>query len=358
MRDLMKVKLKKLHEQVIVITGATSGIGLATARMAAQRGARLVLAGRSADALLELVKEITMQGGEAVNVVADVAKEDDVHEIARVAEEEFGGFDTWVNNAGTGMYGKVEETHVGDMRKLFETNFWGLVYGSLEAVRQLRQNGGTLINVGSTESDRAVALQGIYAASKHAVKAFTDALRMELEEEDAPVSVTLIKPGAIDTPFLLNAKNYLKTAPQHVPPVYAPEAVARTILHCAETPVRDVYVGAGGKLNAMIGYYTPRIADKFMESVAISATESDKAPRPREQNGLDRPSQHLAERGNYAGHVSRSSAYTQMSLHPVITTAVVGVGLALGALLTSGGNGRRPESEHPASTSELRGVRS
>ncbi len=248
----MAVKLKKLDEQVMVITGASSGIGLSTARIAAKQGARLVLAARSENALRQLTDEIKGQGGEAVYVVADVGKREDVQAIARKAQEAFGGFDTWVNNAGIGMYGKLEEVAIEDMRKLFETNLWGLIYGSLEAVKHLKRRGGALINVGSTESDRALPLQGAYAASKHAVKGFTDALRMELEHEDAPVSVTLVKPGAIDTPFPINAKNYLEREPQHVPPVYAPEVVADAILHCAEMPVRDVFAGGGGKGNAAL----------------------------------------------------------------------------------------------------------
>src|SRR4051812_29565709 len=128
----MAVKLKKVREQVIVITGASSGIGLCTARMAAERGARVVLAARSGESLRELAQEIASVGGLAATVVADVSRQEDVREIARVAQEKFGGFDTWINNAGTGMYGKIEEIDVGDMRKLFETNFWGVVYGSLE----------------------------------------------------------------------------------------------------------------------------------------------------------------------------------------------------------------------------------
>ncbi|MBA3345797.1 MAG: DUF892 family protein [Gemmatimonadales bacterium] len=333
----MTVQLKPLHEQTIVITGASSGIGLATARMAARRGARVVLAARSEDALRQLVREITQQGGEAVSVVADVQRQDDVAGIARAAHQAFGGFDTWVNNAGVGMYGKLEQLPTEDMRRLFDTNLWGLIYGSLEALKHLKSRGGALINVGSTVSERAVPLQGIYAASKHAVKGFTDALRMELHDEDAPVSVTLVKPGAIDTPFPLNAKNFLPSEPQHVPPVYAPDAVALAILHCAENPVRDVFVGAGGKGNAALGYYAPRLADKYLERTVISGTMSGRPPRPRDQNALDRPSEHLAERGDYPGHVARSSAYTQATLHPVLASAaLVGAGLALRALLRDG----------------------
>ncbi|MDQ3255217.1 MAG: SDR family oxidoreductase, partial [Acidobacteriota bacterium] len=237
----MDVKLKKLNEQIIVITGASSGIGLSTARMAAKRGARLVLAARSGNALRQLTDELTRDGGKAVSVVADVSRQEDVAAIARKAQEAFGGFDTWVNNAGIGMYGKLEDVAIEDMRRLYETNVWGLIYGSLEAVKHLKRRGGALINVGSTVSERAIPLQGIYSSSKHAVKGFTDALRMELEHDGAPISVSLVKPGAIDTPFTTNAKNYLDREPHHVPPVYAPEVVAEAILHCAETPVRDVF---------------------------------------------------------------------------------------------------------------------
>ncbi|MDQ3649904.1 MAG: SDR family oxidoreductase [Acidobacteriota bacterium] len=338
----MDVKLKKLNEQIIVITGASSGIGLSTARMAAKQGVRLVLAARSGNALRQLTDEITRDGGKAVSVVADVSRQEDVAAIARKAQEAFGGFDTWVNNAGIGMYGKLEDVAIEDMRRLYETNVWGLIYGSLEAVKHLKRRGGALINVGSTVSERAIPLQGIYSSSKHAVKGFTDALRMELEYDGAPVSVSLVKPGAIDTPFTTNAKNYLDREPHHVPPVYAPEVVAEAILHCAETPVRDVFAGGGGKGNAVIGQYAPRLADKYMESSVISGTKSDRPPRPREQNALERPSEHLAERGNYEGHVAKTSLYTRASLHPVLTGAVlVGAGLAIAALVRAPQNGAR-----------------
>ena len=156
------------------------------------------------------------------------------------------------------------------MRRLFETNFWGIVYGSLEAARNLKQHGGAIINISSTLSDRAIPMQGMYSASKHALKGFTDALRMELEEERAPVSITLIKPGAIDTPYSKHAKNYMEVEPKNPAPVYAPETVARAILHCAENPERDVFVGAGGKGISLLGRFAPRMADKIMERTIVT----------------------------------------------------------------------------------------
>jgi short-subunit dehydrogenase len=323
----MGITLKKLDDQVMVITGASSGIGLTTARMAASRGARLVLAARSEGALAQLTREIKRAGGQAVYVVADVSNQADVQRIARTALDEYGWFDTWVNNASAGIYGTLEQTPIEDMRALFETNFWGVVYGSLEAVKHLKVKGGALINIGSVESDRVVRLQGVYATSKHAVKGWTDALRLDLEAEDAPVSVTLIKPSAINTPFPMNGKNFLDKAPTLPPPVYAPETVARAILHCAQTPTRDLIVGAGGKQLSMLGYYAPRLTDLVMQTATFGRTQTHERPaRPREQNALDRPSDRLQERGDYEGHVFETSLYTQATMHPVRATA-----LALGA---------------------------
>jgi len=325
----MAVRLKNLDEQVIVITGATSGIGLVTSRMAAKRGAKLVLAARNEDALRTLTDEINTSGGNAVYIAADVGKEDDVKKIAAQALSQFGTFDTWVNNAGVSIYGKLEEILNADSRQLFETNFWGVVYGSLTAVRTLKISGGAVINVGSTLSDRSIPLQGMYCASKHAVKGFTDALRMELESENAPVSVTLIKPAAIDTPYKEHAKNYLDVEPQNPAPVYAPETVAETILHCAENPTRDVFVGAGGKALSLLGKFAPRTADKIMEATMIDMQKTDKPTNGESNDGLyDYSDLTLNERGGYEGHVANSSIYTKASLHPFITGAVFALGAA------------------------------
>jgi short-subunit dehydrogenase len=338
----MKIKLKPLKEQVVVITGASSGIGLVTARLAAKRGAAVVLAARSSEALQKLEEEIVQACGRAAHVVADVSRPEDVARIARVAQERFGGFDTWVNNAGVSIYGRIDEVPVEDMRRLFDTNFWGLIHGSLEAARHLEAKGGAIIQVGSVVGDRAVPLQGIYSASKHAVKGFTDAFRMELEREGAPISVTLVKPAAIDTPYAKHAKNYLESEPQHAPPVYAPEVVAETILHCAQHPVRDIFAGGGARQIQAMSYHAPRFTDYRMERSFYDQTMSDRPARPREENGLEQPSGALEERGDYGGHVAKSSLYTQAALHPVVTSAVlVGAGVAVAAALMDRGNGSR-----------------
>ena len=327
----MAVQLKNLNEQVIVLTGATSGIGLVTARMAAERGAKLVLAARNEETLKQLTDEINRSGGEAVYVTADVGSEGDVKKIAAEALNKFGNFDTWINNAGISIYGKLEDVPIEDFRQLFETNFWGVVYGSLVAARNLQLNGGAIINVGSTLSDRAIPLQGMYCASKHAVKGFTDALRMELEGDQLPISVTLIKPAAIDTPYKEHARNYLSTEPENPPPVYAPDTVAEAILYCAENPVRDLFVGGAAKAHSLMGKYAPRLTDKVMSATYLGQTRSSEPAKPHTQESLyESKDSSLNERGTYDGHVAESSIYTKASLHPIAAGAGA-AGLALAA---------------------------
>ena len=331
----MSVRLKKLSEQVMVITGASSGIGLATARSAARRGARLVLAARNGEALRQITDEINAAGGEATYVVADVGDAGEVERIGDEAVRRFGRIDTWVNNAGVSIYGRVLDVSLEDHRRLFETNYWGVVHGSAVACRHLRAGGGgALINVGSVLSDRAIPIQGTYCASKHAVKGYTDALRMELEEEGAPISVTLIKPSAIDTPYRQHAKNYLSVEPMNPPPVYAPEPVAEAILHSAEHPQRDVYVGGGGKFLSTLGENAPRLTDRVMEASMFGLQRSDEPSPPGRPDSLHAPSQDGRERGGYPGHVAESSLYTKAALHPVLAGALLfGAGLALSAWL-------------------------
>jgi short-subunit dehydrogenase len=325
----MDIKLKDLKDQVIVITGASSGIGLVTARMAAKRGARVVLNARNEEALRRVTKEINADGGEAIHIAGDVGRLDDVQHIADQAIRHFGGFDTWVNNAGVSIYGPVLDQTLRDQRRLFDTNYWGVVHGSIVACNHLRSRGGALINIGSVLSDVAIPVQGTYCATKHAVKGYTDALRLELEEEGAPISVTLIKPSAIDTPYTKHAKNLMPVEPQNPPPVYAPETVAEAILHCAENPERDLYVGGGGKLLAEAGRMAPRLTDKVMEAAMFDVQKSDR-PRPIDRrDNLHAPAKDGEERGGYPGHVAESSVYTKASLHPLITGSLIaGLGLA------------------------------
>ncbi|HET6578747.1 MAG TPA: SDR family oxidoreductase [Gemmatimonadales bacterium] len=327
----MRVKLKPLNEQVIVITGASSGIGLATARLAAGMGARLVLTSRDAVDLEQAVERIRADGGDATYVTGDVADLDAMKRVAATAVREFGTIDTWVNNAGVSIYGRLEEVGLMDARRLFETNYWGVVHGTLAALPHLRARGGALINLGSILSDTGYPLQGHYTASKHAVKGFTDSLRLELEQEGAPVSVTLIQPAAIDTPYPEHAKSYLGVEPTHVPPVYAPEVVARAILRSAEHPERNVLVGGGAKLFNTVERYAPRLGDRFKEATAFAGQRTDRPVGEHDTLFGPRPGD-SRERGRYEGHVMQTSAYTRARLYrgqTLLGLAIAGAAVVL-----------------------------
>lgn len=337
----MPGRFKPVKDQVIVITGASSGIGLATARAAARRGACVVLSARDEPDLQRAVDEIQAEGGNAAYHVGDVADLGALEALAEWTSREFGEIDTWVNNAGVSVYGRIDEVPLEDARRLFETNYWGTVHGSLVALAHFRQRRSerkaSLINVGSVLSETGYPLQGHYAASKHAVKGFTDSLRLEVEEAGLPVNITLIMPAAIDTPYPEHARNYLSAEPQHQPPVYAPEVVANAILACAQSAHRNLRVGASAKVFTVLEKTVPGLADRFKQT-AFDAQHSSRPPRDTDTLYAPRAGDARVD-GRQPGHIRQSSLYTTAALHPIaslIGAAAIGVGIA--AVLRAGGD--------------------
>jgi short-subunit dehydrogenase len=332
----MSVSLRPLNDQAIVITGASSGIGLATAKMAARGGARLVLNARNEDALADIVHELTSQGCEATYVVGDVAFRGDMEKLAQAAVDRFGRIDTWVNNAGLSIYGRLQDVNEEDHRRLFDINFWGVVNGSLAALPYLKRQGGALINVGSEVSDIAIPVQAMYSVTKHAVKGFTDALRMELKEEGAPVSVTLVKPASIDTPFTRHAKNYMGKEPTLPAPVYHPDVPAKAILYAAQHPSRDMYAGGASKLFSIMNRIAPHAVD-WVNAHFMSKEQLRDAPSSGTNGALYKP----GEDGEVRGDASRDrwvrgSAYTTAMTHPIAASLLlVAAGAAMAAAVNS-----------------------
>lgn len=278
----MKTRHRPLAEQVVAITGASSGIGLATAISAAHHGARVALIARSGDTLEDIAAALRDEGALVEPIVADVSDRDAIERAVSHAVQRFGRIDTWVNNAGVAIFGKLEEVTDVDSRRLFDINFWGVVYGSLVALPHLRRSGGgALINVGSELSESVIPLQGMYASSKHAVKGFTDALRLEVElvDED-PVSVTLIQPTGVDTPYAEHARNYMAHEPKLPTPPIAPLDVAAAILDAAQNGGRDVKVGAIAHANLTLGKIAPRLFDRLAAGLAHRQQKSIPARNP------------------------------------------------------------------------------
>jgi len=336
------IKLKNVEDQTIVITGASSGIGLCTARMAADRGANVVVVARNEDALKQLCDEINSKsGGRAAFAAGDVADEATHRRALEVANREFGGFDTWVNDAGGSIYGRIMDVPIDDFKRMFDTNLWGVVVGSRVAVEGLRERGGALINIGSEVSDSPIPIQGLYSASKHAVKAFTESFKMEIEADGLPISVSIVKPGATFTPFTQNAKNYLPYEPTLPAPVYAPDLVAEVILYCAENPVKEFYVGEMAKFRSSMSTWAPAVGEMVNEMTIDSMQNSGKPAMPNRPDGLYSTNSKLSERGPENRYVVETSPYIMANMHPLLTAGLaIGGGLAVAALWKSFGRNR------------------
>lgn len=329
---------KSIEEQVIVITGASSGIGLVTAKRAAARGARVVLAARNDGDLERAAEEIRQDGGQAQAVATEVTDPQQCEALAARAVEAFGGIDTWVNNAAVSLYATFEDTSIEDFRRLMEVNVFGQVNGAKAALPHLRRSHGALVCIGSVETERGLPYQAAYAASKHALKGWIDALRVELAHDGAGVRVTLIKPASINTPLFDHAKSLIGVRPKPLPPIYAPELVADAILHAAAHDAREVYVGTAGKLLSWTEKLAPRLNDMHQERAGFTSQETDEAVGTDAPNNLYTPLAHDGgEYGRFGAETHRRSLYPWASEHPVLfRTALAGAAAGLVAATLAG----------------------
>ena len=338
------MKLKPLHEQVVVVVGASSGIGRESATRLAARGAKVVVAARSEPGLVSLVAEIIAHGGQASYVVCDVADPAQVNHVAQVAEQTYGRIDTWVNVAATSVYAKFEDTTPEEFRRVTEVNYLGQVHGCLAALPALRRaGGGALIAISSVEAIVSLPLHAAYSASKHAVEGAIDALRRELIHDQEPISVTSIKPGTINTPFFNNALNKMDVKPKGPPPLYQPGVVADCVLYAAEHPVRDLYAGGGGRQMALSQVTMPRQVDLTLGKLGIWSERTREATPGGSPGNLYAPrTEDNRTEGDFSGRARSFSLYTWARLHPPVALAAgTAVTAALVSLLRAGRAGTR-----------------
>lgn len=324
-------QLKPLSEQVIVITGASSGIGLATAQRAARAGAKVVLVARGASALEAAVTELVANGFEAAFAIADVADIDQVRAAAALAVERFGRIDTWVSNAGVAIYSDLLTTPREEHERLLRTNYWGAVNSAEVAVAELKKSGGALVTVGSIASDMGSPVMGAYVASKHAVKGFIDSLRIELNRDGVPVQVSLIKPAGVGTPLTSHIANHKPGEAKIPPPAYDPELVADAILHAASHPVREQIIGGAGAAQVLVATLFPGLFAKIGGMITPLLNDLDKAGTAT--NNLFSPMRGGATRG--AGPVRHFSLYTIAQRHPLALVGIAMLGSALTMKLTA-----------------------
>jgi short-subunit dehydrogenase len=257
--------VRPLNQQIVVITGASSGIGRSAALQFGEAGATVVLAARNEEALRKVANLIDQRGGRSLVVPTDVTDWGQVQHLAETTVDTFGRIDTWVNNAGVSVYATAEQTEVEETQRIIQTNFMGVVHGVSAVLPIMRAQGyGTIINVGSVESQRALPLQAAYGASKHAVKGYTEALRMEQMYEKSGVNVTLIMPSGINTPLFNHARSKTGYKPMPVPPVYTPELAGQAIVRAAQAPQRDIYVGGAGFFFWLLQKISPALVDRLM----------------------------------------------------------------------------------------------
>jgi short-subunit dehydrogenase len=314
----VKPMVRTLAEQVIVITGASSGIGRLTALEAARHGAKIVAAARNTHALDSLVSEIEAYGGHAISVLTDVSQWDQVERLARAAVEAYGRIDTWVNNAGVTTYGTVDQMDVTEMAQVIQVNLIGVIYGCKAALPIMQMQGeGSLINLSSGLGQRSVPLQAAYCASKFGVYGFSESLRMELEHEAPGIHVSVLLPASMNTPLFSHALSKFGAKPRPILPVYDPKLVAEAILRAAEHPIRDIYVGDFSKLAAIAQHINPRFLDWLMtQNGRFFKMQNSGQPIENAPNLFESTSEDGQTHGEW-NPALQGSVYTQtFELHP------------------------------------------
>lgn len=302
------MQLKPINQQVVVVVGASSGIGRNAALQFGSRGAKVVVAARSQPGLESLVEEIRGLGGEATAVVADVTIFEQVKAIADKAVEQYGRLDTWVHNAAVEIYAAFEVTTPEEFKRLIDVNLMGQVHGAMVALPHLKREGrGALIHVTSVEAKRSLPLQTAYAASKHAVNGFLEALRVELMHEKLAISVTEIMPAGINTPLFNKARTKLGVKPMPTPPIYDPSLVAKAIVEAAEHPKREVVVGDAGKLILLAQRISPSLVDAYMLRTGF---DSQYTNEPKSENAPDNLFEPISGYDKIQGDFSDQARYS------------------------------------------------
>lgn len=317
--------------RVVVITGASSGIGRAAAALFAGKGWRVGLIARSPDNLDAARKDVVTAGGTASVAVADVADSAALEAAAAHIESELGPIDVWVNNAGVGVYGKFMDIPEDEFRKLTETNYFGTVNGTRVALRRmLLRNQGTVVQILSAISYRGVPLQSPYSGSKYALRGFTEAVRSELANDDSAVHLTMVHPPAVNTPFYNHAVSHMPKPVRPPPPVYQPEIVADAIYLAATTRRREVKVTASTLGFAVANKFAPGVLDYFAGKFGVAAQQSDQggAVAVRDPN-LRGPGQ---KPSSTHGPFDSESLSTSVQMWANKNPGAVGLGLSLGLI--------------------------
>src|SRR3954468_11790750 len=295
----MGARKQPLSEQVVVVTGASSGLGRAVARGAGEAGAKVVVTARNGEALDDAVREIEAFGSQAIAVPADHAVQDEVAQVVEQAIDRFGRIDTYVANAMVTVMSEVADLQPDELRRVLDVNFLGMVYGYWAVLPHLKESHGTFLHVSSALAYRGIPLQAAYCASKAAGRTFLESARVELEKHRVPVDISLVLPGAINTPQFDRSRQRIGYEPQPVPPIYPPEPYAKAVLHCCEHPIRELPISWGAQKLLWGQKLSPRAGDLLLrrngwkgqhtgEDKAVGSPDNLFAPLPGDRGAHGR----------------------------------------------------------------------
>src|SRR5215469_1378508 len=322
------------HE-VVMITGASAGIGRATARAFAARGAKIGLFARGGDRLEVVRREVEEAGGRGLVLAGDVADEKAVENAAQKLEDEFGPIDIWVNNAMVSVFSPIAEMTPEEFRRVTEVTYLGYVWGTLAALRRMRpRNCGTIIIVGSALAYRGIPLQSAYCAAKHAIRGFTDALRSELIHDKKDIRICEVEMPAVNTTQFDWVKSRLPNKPQPVPPIYQPEVAADAIVYAATHNRHEVYVGFPTVESIVGNKLAPRLLDHYLGRHSYQSQQTDEPDEPNRPNNLFNPVPgDFGAHGNFDAHARKFSVQLWLNKRRDLLAGTLIPMIAIAALL-------------------------
>lgn len=330
-----------MNQQTVVITGASAGIGRATARLFAERGANVVLLARGKAGLDAAAADVEERGGRALAVPTDVADHAQVEAAAVAAEEAFGPIDIWINNAFTSVFAPFMEIEPDEYQRVTDVSYLGFVHGTRAALRRmLPRDAGVIVQVGSALGDRSIPLQSAYCGAKHAVNGFTSSVRTELLHQRSQVRVTVVQMPAVNTPQFSWALSRLPNHPQPVPPIYQPEVAARAVVNAADHPHRkQYYVGASTAATILANKVAPSLLDRYLARTGFDSQQTgDPSPADRANNVWEpadgRQGHDYGAHGIFDGRARQHSVQAALARHPALTgVALTGAFLGAAAVL-------------------------
>lgn len=331
--------------QVVVITGASAGVGRATARRFARDGARLGLLARGEVGLEATRREVEELGGQALAIPTDVADYAQVKQAAEQIEERFGPIDVWINNAMVTVFSPVKKMQADEFRRVTEVTYLGTVHGTMVALEHMQERDqGVILQVGSVLAYRAIPLQSAYCGAKHAIQGFSESLRSELMHDDSGISLSMVQLPALNTPQFEWSRNKMGQKAQPVPPIYEPEVAAEAIHWAVSETPREMSVGMRSSLILNLNKFFPGVGDKYLAENGYSSQMLEEPSDPERGDNLFAPVERDAgARGPFSDRARASSRQLWVSSHKGLLMAAAGA-LAAGTLLAiKGKNGKGEE---------------